>query len=507
MIIGIKESESMKKLSLVLGMICLSVFPALSIEASENTVDIQGEYVSFHDLVSALGGSVEVDAEDDTAYHFKAQDKDVYIRQAWGYSTVNEHIEPLFLETAKSDESVTVVLYKTPILFEDEVFVPIEYTERLFDLTFKDGSFEQDGTLVGKGEDLVPLPPVVETPPTNNDSTDNTEETPIEKENVVQGVLLNKTSVKISVGQSEKVNAAVNPFDVSDTSLTWSSDNEAVATVDHRGNISGVGVGEATVTVQSNLTPSVTTTIKVIVSEVGVESIHVDKTSIDLTVGGSAKVSSWVKPDHATNKSVSWTSENKGVATVDGSGNVKAVAAGETRIVVTSDSNNELKAYVTVKVKEPVVEKPVTPPTDSGSGNGGSSNSGNGDGGSSNSGGTTVSNINVQSIIDKAGNILGCTDGYYSWSNWMGCDGAAESNSVSINKGSGSVALSLNIFEFDEQHVNNFYSIIRLIFPSEGQALVNKLNDPNYWGGTEIVEGHKVVLTPESYWVSVIIYN
>ena len=55
---------------------------------------------------------------------------------------------------------------------------------------------------------------------------------------------------------------------------------------------------------------------------VGVTSVSIDKTSLSLAEGESATLSATVKPDNATNKTVSWSSSNSSVATVDAAGKV-----------------------------------------------------------------------------------------------------------------------------------------------------------------------------------------
>lgn len=92
------------------------------------------------------------------------------------------------------------------------------------------------------------------------------------------------------------------------------------------------------------------------VSEDTVEPTKVilDKTSLDFTVGGKATLNATVTPENA-DQTVTWTSSDKAVATVDDKGNVTAIAAGNTTI--TTETVNGLKATCTVTVvKEPVID-------------------------------------------------------------------------------------------------------------------------------------------------------
>ncbi|MDD4389134.1 MAG: InlB B-repeat-containing protein, partial [Bacilli bacterium] len=79
-----------------------------------------------------------------------------------------------------------------------------------------------------------------------------------------------------------------------------------------------------------------------------VESISLDKEEIVLAVGDSETIVADVKPDNATDKTVSWSSEKPEIATVN-DGVIEAVAVGETVITATA---GEKTATVTVTVKE-----------------------------------------------------------------------------------------------------------------------------------------------------------
>ncbi len=65
-------------------------------------------------------------------------------------------------------------------------------------------------------------------------------------------VSLNKNSSSIEVGSTEQLIATVSPDSVSDKSVSWSSSNEAIATVSSAGLVTGVAAGSATITATSN---------------------------------------------------------------------------------------------------------------------------------------------------------------------------------------------------------------------------------------------------------------
>ena len=65
----------------------------------------------------------------------------------------------------------------------------------------------------------------------------------------VTGVTLNKTELALFTGDSATLTAMVVPVTATDKSVTWSSSDNTVATVDNTGNVTAVGAGNATITV------------------------------------------------------------------------------------------------------------------------------------------------------------------------------------------------------------------------------------------------------------------
>jgi len=63
-----------------------------------------------------------------------------------------------------------------------------------------------------------------------------------------------------------------------------------------------------------------------------VTSVALDKTTLELTVGGEGQLTATVAPDNATDKTVTWSSDKTSVATVDATGKVTAIAEGEATI-------------------------------------------------------------------------------------------------------------------------------------------------------------------------------
>lgn len=67
----------------------------------------------------------------------------------------------------------------------------------------------------------------------------------------VLGVTLDKQTMSLTVGSTGTLTAIINPADAANKNLTWTSDKEAVATVDEKGQVTAVAEGTANITVKT----------------------------------------------------------------------------------------------------------------------------------------------------------------------------------------------------------------------------------------------------------------
>ena len=167
----------------------------------------------------------------------------------------------------------------------------------------------------------------------------------------VSGVSLDKTSLELTEGEEETLIATIAPDNALNKNVTWTSSDTEVATVEE-GKVTAVKAGTATITVKTE-DGDKTAACEVTVKENGypVESVSLDKTSMELTEGDEATLTATVTPDNASNKNVTWSSSNTEVATVE-NGKVTAVKAGTAIITVrTDDGDKTATCEVTVKEK------------------------------------------------------------------------------------------------------------------------------------------------------------
>ena len=243
----------------------------------------------------------------------------------------------------------------------------------------------------------------------------------------------------VTNGENTKsLDAKLVPADATDVKLAYESSDESIATVDETGKVTAVANGECTITTyvvadakdadaselsavaveaaDSEETDDSVATMpedlaamdsafgvvpedlkaetKVTVTT-NVESVTLDKTEGVLTVGNTVTVTATVIPDTATNASVTWTSSDEAIATVDSEGKITAVAPGTATITATSDSNPDVSAAyaVTVQAKKVVASTSTKTSSKSNSGYAGSS---------SNSGAAAAAPSNPAPVPDPA---------------------------------------------------------------------------------------------------------
>ena len=138
----------------------------------------------------------------------------------------------------------------------------------------------------------------------------------------------------------------------------WSSSNPNVLMVDQNGLVTAVGVGTATITVSAVGTNVSATTETITVSIIEAQSITINEggywDTFELYEGETKQLTATIQPENTTDKTVTWSSNNTAVATVDQNGLVTAVSTGTAQIGVTT--SNGMNAYTNIRVKAvPVV--------------------------------------------------------------------------------------------------------------------------------------------------------
>gem|GEM_PF-3417047 len=165
----------------------------------------------------------------------------------------------------------------------------------------------------------------------------------------VSRVTITPSAVSVDVGDQYLLMANVEPFNVSNATLVWSSDNAAVATVTQGGFVTAVGYGTATITATAADGTGIFDTCIVNVPFYFTTGVTLNKTFTSIHNGSSETLVATVLPANASDKRVTWNSDNHWVATVDTNGLVTAVGPGSANITATTmDGRFSATCYVSV---------------------------------------------------------------------------------------------------------------------------------------------------------------
>lgn len=172
------------------------------------------------------------------------------------------------------------------------------------------------------------------------------------------GITLNHSTLSLAVGGSVALTATLTPENATDA-VVWSSNNTGIAEVSNNGTVTAKALGTATITATVG---SYTATCEVTVA-VPVTGVSLDKATMSLTAGSTGTLTATINPENATNKNLTWTSDNEAVVAVS-DGVVSAVAAGTANITVTTaDGGKTATCVVTVTRRISSSSRPSYPIT------------------------------------------------------------------------------------------------------------------------------------------------
>ena len=165
------------------------------------------------------------------------------------------------------------------------------------------------------------------------------------------------TVEKIKVGDRSRLTYDVNPTNADLTRLTWKSSNEECVTVDNNGNITGIKEGTAIISVYNVGEKEIgTVTIEVEQNIIEVSTVSLPTNAITMEMFKEQQIIPIVKPDDASNKSLTYTSSDQSVVNVVSQDNgitatLFSMKEGTATITITSD--NGKMAYLIVNVVKP----------------------------------------------------------------------------------------------------------------------------------------------------------
>ena len=189
-----------------------------------------------------------------------------------------------------------------------------------------------------------------------------------EARSAVASVTVTLADTVVEVGQNTQATATL--LDaygrVVNRQVTWTSSDPSIATVSDSGVVTGVRVGSAVITAsRGNRSGSATVTVVAGPGGTGspppVASVTITPSTATLTIGQIAVLTATLRDASGavlTGRAITWASANSGIATVDGTGTVTAIAAGTTMISATSEGVSGTATVTAVTATPPPTGSP-----------------------------------------------------------------------------------------------------------------------------------------------------
>ena len=235
-----------------------------------------------------------------------------------------------------SKDEIQIPVYDDALLSEDIVLKAIWEKEEK----------KKEQTTTTNKNDKTP-----QTPSQGNQNEQPTTTPTPENQNVeVTDISLNKNSLGLIIGNSDTLTANITPSNATNKSVTWSSSNSSIISVDNSGKVTAKAIGSATITAKTangkEASATVTSDVKNITLTVGNQTIskYGTITSTNITVNIDANgynvpdsLITWSAPDTSGYTAPAYMSTNGKTATVT----ARDVWSGTASVPITVKINNK----------------------------------------------------------------------------------------------------------------------------------------------------------------------
>lgn len=162
----------------------------------------------------------------------------------------------------------------------------------------------------------------------------------------VNSISLNYKNYNLNIGEKVTLITSILPNDATNREINWSSSNTNIASV-LDGIVTAKNSGTVTITARTSNGKSASCVITVNKNAIDINKIELNADNIFLKTGNTFNLTASILPSDATNKTITWSSSNTSVASVN-NGKVTALKEGTTTITASSGGKSDT-CLVTVK--------------------------------------------------------------------------------------------------------------------------------------------------------------
>ena len=159
-------------------------------------------------------------------------------------------------------------------------------------------------------------------------------------------ISLNKTMLELDINESEILIATIEDISLEDKTVTWTSSNESIAIVDQNGLVIGISTGSTTIVATASNGKIAKCRVNIVAEPTG---IILSKSSLKVDKDNHRTISATIVPEYVEDKTVTWTSSDPSVATVNQNGRIDGLKVGNATITATTSNGISATCEVTIR--------------------------------------------------------------------------------------------------------------------------------------------------------------
>lgn len=308
----------------------------------------QNEYLYGGDLADNAYSASLADLFHETQYWYKAYvklDNQAFYGEVKTFTTDVVKVESVTLDRDEYTFNTIgdILALKATVLPADATDKSVEWSSDKADVA----TVDQSGRVTAKGNGTATI-----TVTTKDQG--KTASCAITVAQFITGLALDKYSLSLNEGEEYTLTPTITPSNAENTSLTWTSSNESVATVDQAGKVTAVSKGTATIKAEARDGSGANVSCSLTVIRL-VSSIELDRASFVLYTSRTETITATVNPADANNTGITWSSSDTSIATVSSSGVVYGRGPGNVTITAKAKDASEIEASCVVEVRQSII--------------------------------------------------------------------------------------------------------------------------------------------------------
>lgn len=169
---------------------------------------------------------------------------------------------------------------------------------------------------------------------------------------IAESLSLSISSSSLTIGETLQLYSTIQPENTTNKNIRWTSTNTEIATVTESGLVTAIKEGNVQIIASTTDGSNLSAICEISISSrfVPISQIAINPSSVRLAIGENLNLQAIITPTDATNKSITWSSTNSSVVTVDSNGLLTAKGSGNAIIIAFTQDGTNLHATCTVDV-------------------------------------------------------------------------------------------------------------------------------------------------------------